>query len=184
MADAVTTWVALLRGVNVGGKNRLPMIDLRTLLEDLGCRQVRTLIQSGNAVFAAAADRGELLPGQIADGLAERFGFAVPVVLRSAAELTAVLARNPFIAAGRDPATLHVAFLAVRPCAAAVAALDPDRSPPDEFRIDGREVFLHLPNGVARSKLTNAWLERGLGTTSTVRNWTTVGALAAIAGKD
>jgi uncharacterized protein (DUF1697 family) len=105
----------------------------------------------------------------------------VPVVLRSAAELRAVVRGNPFLEAGADPATLHVAFLADRPTAAAAASLDPARSPPDAFAVRGREVYLHLPNGGARSKLTTAWLDARLDTVSTVRNWRTVERLLALA---
>ncbi len=174
--------VALLRGINVGGKHKLPMAELARIFDELGCSEVRTYIQSGNVVYLAEAALAARVPALVAAALEAQRGFAVPVVGRSAAELAAVAAGNPFLAEGADPATLHVAFLAAAPRAAAIAALDPDRSPPDRFHLVGRELYLCLPNGVARSKLTNDYLDRTLGTTSTIRNWKTVLALVELAG--
>src|SRR5690606_63574 len=94
-----------------------------------------------------------------------------------AAELEAVLDANPFVDRGSNPKALHVMFLSDHPSDERVAALDPQRSPPDEFAVLGREVYLHCPKGIARSKLTTAWIDRALGTVATVRNWNTVNAL-------
>jgi len=174
--------VALLRGINVGGKNRLRMADLVALLEEAGARDARTHLQSGNAVFAASRALAERLPRRLSAALAREHGLTVPVVLRSARELAAVAAHNPFLDEGADPSTLAVAFLAERPARSALAALDPERSPGDRLVARGRELYLHFPNGAARSKLTNAYLDRTLGTTSTVRNWRTVRALADLVG--
>jgi uncharacterized protein (DUF1697 family) len=172
--------VALLRGVNVGGKNRLPMADLAALFADLGARDVRTYIQSGNVVFAASATALRLLPARAQRALHTRFGLDVPVVVRSGDELRRVLAQNPFAARAQED-ELHVGFLAAAPTAARVAALEPDRSPGDAFVVRGRDVFLHLPNGVAKTRLTNAWFDARLQTTITVRNWRTVQQLVALA---
>ncbi len=166
--------VALLRGINMGGKNRLPMKDLAAMLAAAGCSDVETYIQSGNAVFRAPAALARKLPGVLEGAISKRFGFRVPVVLRSAGELGQVARGNPFLAAGADPATLHVAFLAGLPSASRAGGLDAHRSPPDELAVRGREIYLRLPNGVARSKLTNAWFDSALGTTSTLRSWRTV----------
>lgn len=170
--------VALLRGVNVGGKNRLPMKELAALFEAAGCTGVRTYIQSGNVVFRADARTAKGLAGTVEAAITRRFGFTAPVVLRRADALDAVLHRNPFLAEGVDPVALHVAFLAEPPAAARVKALDPQRSPPDRFAVRGAEVYLCCPNGMGRSKLTTAWLDASLATTSTVRNWNTVRTLA------
>lgn len=172
---------ALLRGVNVGGKHVLPMAELRALLEQLGCRDVETLLQSGNAVFAADARAARGLGERLERALVRRFGFEVPVVLRSAADLARVLARNPFLADGAPEDALHVAFLRERPARARAAALDPGRSPGDAFALVGSELYLHLPNGVARTRLTSAWLDASLGTVATVRNWRTATKLARLA---
>jgi uncharacterized protein (DUF1697 family) len=170
----VTTWIALLRGINVGGKNKLPMKELAAACTKLGCRDVRTYIQSGNVVFAAEKAVADRFAAGLQRRIEAEFGLRVPVVLRSAAQLRAAVAGNPFVADGVAEPELHVAFLADAPAKAAVAALDAKRSPGDSFLVAGREVYLHLPNGVARSKLTNAWFDAQLDTTSTIRNWRTV----------
>lgn len=172
-----TAYLALLRGINVGGKNKLPMADLREIFAAAGCRDVRTYIQSGNVLFNADADAVAALPALIAARIAAHSGYRVPVVLRSAGELGDAIRNNPFPAAEAAPQTLHVLFLADRPDTVRVAALDPDRSPPDTFAVNGREVYLHLPNGAAETKLTNAYFDTTLGTTSTGRNWRTVTTL-------
>lgn len=169
--------IALLRGINVAGKNRLPMKDLVALFEGAGCEEVRTYIQSGNVVFRAVAPLAKRLAAQITATIQDQFALSVPVVMRSAAELRGVAEGNPFLREGREQESLHVAFLADVPAAAAVDALDPTRSPGDSFRVVGRDVFLHLPNGVGKSKLTNEWLDRSLKTVSTIRNWRTLLAL-------
>lgn len=171
------THLALLRGINVGGKNKLPMNDLLVLFAEAGCRDVRTYIQSGNVIFTAAPDIVTPLPGVITARIQERFGYRVPVVMRTAEELGAVIRHNPFIAAGADEATLHVLFLSERPAARDTDDLDPDRSPPDTFIVRGQEVYLQLPNGAARTKLTNAYFDTKLATVSTGRNWRTVTTL-------
>lgn len=172
-----TTYLALLRGINVGGKNKLPMKDLRDLFLAAGCRDAQTYIQSGNVIFAADPDVIASLPAVMATGIAERFGYRTPIVLRTVAQLGDVVAHNPYIAAGADPETLHVLFLADRPQTQRVAALDPDRSPPDAFIVRGQEIYLQLPNGAARTKLTNGYFDAKLATISTGRNWRTVTTL-------
>jgi uncharacterized protein (DUF1697 family) len=172
--------LALLRGVNVGGKNKLPMKDLASMFADAGCRDVRTYIQSGNVLFTAPPDLAAQVPALIARRITEAFGYRTPVILRTAEQLAAAVARNPFLAAGAPVETLHVLFLADAPTARRVASLDSDRSPPDAFRVHEREVYLHTPNGIARTKLTNAYFDAQLATTSTARNWRTVNALFAL----
>ena len=167
--------VALLRGINVGGKNKLPMKELAALFREAGCEDVRTYIQSGNVLFRAGATLAGAIPSLISASIQERFGYHIPVVTRAAADLRATVEANPFAAAEADK--LLVLFLADAPAAEQVDALDPDRSPGDEFVVVGREVFLHCPNGFARSKLTNSYFDSALSTTSTGRNWRTVGKL-------
>ena len=173
-------YVALLRAINVGGRNMVPMKDLAAIFADLGCANVRTYIQSGNVVFEASAKTAATLPQAVSASIAERFGHRVPVVLRSASELARAIEANPFLARGVPKNELHIAFLADAPTKARVAALDQRRSLPDAFELGGREVYLHLPNGGGRSKLTNDYFDRTLGTTSTVRNWRTVEQLASM----
>lgn len=166
--------MALLRGINVGGKNKLPMKELVDVFRTAGGDDVRTYIQSGNVVFRARSSAAGGVAEAVTRGIADRFGYRVPVVVRRADELRTVVEVNPFIRAGRDPKMLHVAFLAAKPSAREVAGLDPERSPPDELAVVGREVYLCCPNGMARTKFTNDYFDRQLGTTSTLRNWRTV----------
>ena len=166
-------YVAFLRGVNVGGKNRLPMTDLRDIFTGAGCAAAQTYIQSGNVVFEAAQDFAKRVPEIVTRAIRRRFGYETAVIVRSSEELRQVVASNPFDTSG-DPRFLHVAFLDDTPGAEAVSRLDPKRSPPDEFAVRGCNVYLHYPNGVARSKLTNEYLAAQLQTTSTMRNWRTV----------
>jgi uncharacterized protein (DUF1697 family) len=176
------THVALLRGVNVGGKHPLPMKDLVTLFTDLGCTGVRTYIQSGNVIFCAPAGVARGLPDLVSRQIRERHGFDTPVVLRTRDELAEVTRRNPFLEAAADANALHVMFLASQPGPEAAARLDPHRSAGDSFSLRGREVYLHCPAGVARTRLTNAYFDAALGTTSTSRNWRTVLKLLELAG--
>jgi uncharacterized protein (DUF1697 family) len=173
--------VALLRGINLG-KRRLPMKDLARIFEDAGCADVRTYIQSGNVLYRAGAALARRVPDLIQAAIAERFGFDAPVVTRTAAAIASIVRANPYAdEAAADPKSVHVAFLADRPTASAVSSLDPNRSPPDTFLVRGREIYLHLPNGAARSKLTNPWFDARLGTVSTSRNWRTVTTLEEMA---
>jgi len=175
---AKTRYAAMLRGINVGGKNLLPMKDLVTMFEGAGGREVATYVQSGNVVFDAPASVVTRLPGLVSEAIAERFGYQVPVLIRSGEELASIARSHPALkrapAAGEDTKALHVMFLADRPAPEKLAALDPGRSPPDTFTVKGLEIYLHLPNGVARSKLTNAYFDAKLQTVTTVRNWNTV----------
>ncbi len=166
-------YVALLRGVNVGGKNKLPMAELRDIFTAVGCTTVRTYIQSGNVVFDAAPDLVECVPELVTRAIIQRFGISTDVILRSSKELRQVATSNPFDTSV-DPRLLHVAFLENIPGAEAVAQLDPERSPQDAFAVRGRNVYLHYPNGVARSKLMNEYFAAKLQCASTMRNWRTV----------
>jgi uncharacterized protein (DUF1697 family) len=179
MAEA---YVALLRGVNVGGKNRLPMIDLCAMFSAAGCASVQSYIQSGNVVFQAAPRVAGGIAAVIADRIAKDFGYRTPVVLRTSQELADAIAHNPFFAAGKQQEWLHVTFLADQPSPAAVRTLDSHRSPPDEFIVRGRDIYLHLPNGAGRSKLTNQYFDSRLKTVSTSRNWRTVNQLLELMG--
>ncbi len=167
--------IALLRGINVGGKNSLPMQALTRLCQQLGGANVRTYVQSGNVALDLAPAQVATFAIDLQAAIARDLALTVPVVLRNPAELQACFDHNPW--PERDLALLSVAFLAHTPTPVQVATLDPARSPPDEFHVRGRDVYLHTPNGLARTKLTNAWLDARLATTSTVRNWRTLQAL-------
>ncbi len=173
------THIALLRGINVGGKARLPMRDLIAIFESAGATNVRTYIQSGNVVFTSHAP--EPLVAAVTAEIAARFGYPGRIVLRSARALREAYAANPFAQPGGPEDPLHVYFLADQPTQAAVDALDHARSPGDSFAVLNREVYLHLPNGMARTRLTNAYFDAQLNTVSTARNWRSIRALLALA---
>ena len=146
--SAAGTNVALLRGINVGGKNKLPMKDLAAMFRETGCSDVRTYIQSGNVLFRADPTLAEDIPSLISESILSRFGYRVPVITRTARQLQQVVKANPLAESGAEANRLLVLFLADLPDRARVEALDPNRSPGDEFAVLGREVFLHCPNGV------------------------------------
>jgi uncharacterized protein (DUF1697 family) len=171
----VPRYVALLRAVNVGGKNKMPMADLRDLFESLGHTEVSTFIQSGNVVFVAA---DSVTPKSLETAISNRFNVDTTIVLRTPSELEKVVKANPFRSAGTSK--LHVGFMTQRPSAAVMAALDAEHFSPEEFAIQGRELYLHLPNGMGRSKLP-AYLDRQLAIPTTVRNWNTVTKLIELA---
>ena len=180
-SNATGVTIALLRGINVGGKNRLPMKELAALFVDAGCDDVRTYIQSGNVVFRTGSTEGEDISTVISASILSRLGYQIPVITRTAREFQEIVQANPFVEAGAEADKLHVMFLAELPDSANVEALDPDRSPGDEFAVMGREIYLHCPNGVARSKLTNSYFDSRLSTTSTTRNWRTTLKLLELA---
>ncbi len=170
---AATHHVALLRGINVGGKNRLPMSDLRGYFEKAGAFGVSTYIQSGNVVFTAAPRGASPVCEAVTKAIREHHGFEVPIVCRSAVALREIVERCPF----EDRENVHVVFLSAKPANTTVASLAKDRSPGDTFIVVGDVMYLHVPNGMSRTKLTNAWIDAQLKVTSTARNWRTVTAL-------
>lgn len=165
----------------MGGKNAVPMAQLRELFAGAGASDVATYIQSGNVVFTAPASRVRSICDAVVAEMDDALGFTVPIVSRTAAALQAAVDGSPFTAEGADPTKMHVGFLAAKPTKAAVAGLDPDRSPPDRFAVIGQEIHLLCPKGMARTKLTSTYLDRQLGTTVTVRNWKTTNKLLELA---
>jgi uncharacterized protein (DUF1697 family) len=170
--------VALLRGINVGGKHRVAMADLVRHFEALGARDVTTFIQSGNVVFDAPAKVAATIRRTGGAHLEAALGFPVPVVLRTAAELAAVVATTPH---GDQPEDhRHVAFLGEAPDDARARAVESFRPVPDSFIHRGRELYLLVPGGMARTKLTCAYFDRTFATVSTMRNWRTVVAIGQL----
>ncbi|HEY7858221.1 MAG TPA: DUF1697 domain-containing protein [Candidatus Nanopelagicales bacterium] len=176
-----TTYVALLRGVNVGGNRKVPMAQLRDCLAALGFTDVRTYLQSGNAVFGAtSAPTGEIA-ARIEEALRQRFGFDVPTVVWTGAELAKVVAGNPYPEVESEPTKLVVSFLS-GPVPPEVAAAFDLSDLPERGQVGDRVVYLHYPDGQGVSKLVPAMLERRLGRVwGTARNWRTVTALLALA---
>jgi uncharacterized protein (DUF1697 family) len=183
----MSTFVAMLRSINVGGRNRVAMGDLKRLVTSLGFSRATTYLQSGNLVLAgtgspAAAAR------TIEQGITAELGLEVPVIVRSKAQFTRVLGGNPYAGPGVDPTTLHVTFLADAPgpdrladtAELAASSASEGTFGLDRFEMAGDAVYLHCPGGYGETKLNNAFFERRLGVTATTRNWRTVTALAEL----
>jgi uncharacterized protein (DUF1697 family) len=180
---ARTSYAAMLRGINVGGKNKLAMSDLHAAFEAIGIKGVRTYIQSGNAVFATPK-KGAAVATALEDYLRSAHGLEVPVTLRSKEELATVIRRNPFVKQGRATAELHVSFLTAAPARPALAVLEAKRKDPDEYVADGAHLYLWCPAGYGNASLTNPVVERCLKVGSTTRNWRTVTTLSDMANED
>ena len=175
----MTVFVALLRGINVGGHNVLPMRELREILLALGCKNVATYIQSGNVVFRSGASK-KTLPGRIATAVERSFGFRPRVLLLSASELRTVLEANPFAAAVSTPQALHVWFFAAPASNPDRATLDALCSGTERYELAANVLYLHAPDGIGRSRLASR-VEQCVGVETTARNWRTLGKVAALA---
>ncbi len=176
----MATFVAMLRGINVGGNAMIRMDALRQLVSGLGHSDVTTYIQSGNVVFISQKGSAATIAEGIENRIKKSFGMQVTVIVRSGAELATIVRTNPFLP-GADPATLYVIFLATKPEAASLTRLDPTLVAPDEFSVVGREIYARYPNGYGRSKMTSTFFENRLRLRGTARNWKTVTTLAELA---
>jgi uncharacterized protein (DUF1697 family) len=170
----VPRYVALLRGVNVGGSGRMKMADLRACVEAAGYTDVATHIQTGNVILRTSIRSPEKVANALEEAVAADLGFRTAAMVRTAAQLAAALDANPFPDA--DPKALHIAFLREAPPAAKVEALTAPEGP-DELEVIGREVHLHYPDGMGRSKMGGAWIEKRLGVPATARNRKVVTAI-------
>lgn len=166
----MSTFVALLRGINVGGHNRLPMADLRDTASALGWSDVATYIQSGNLIFDSDDDDVARHASRLAAALKSDRGLSVPVLVRPAGHVRAAAERHPKAESGIDPKFLHVVFLSEAPGAAAFDGVDAERFAPDGWALDGSEIYTYYPQGSARSKLTIDVFEKAAGVTGTARN--------------
>ncbi|MFC5739962.1 DUF1697 domain-containing protein [Dyella tabacisoli] len=177
----MSAYIALLRAVNVGSGRAVPMAQLRAMATDMGYAQPRTLLQSGNLVFEAKAGKAATIERALEVELRRRFGFDIPCIMRSATEWTSIVAGNPFAReTAENPAQVLVMALKAAPDAAGIAALHESYAGPESIHVEGRQAYLVYPEGIGRSRLTMALLERKLGVTGTARNWNTVLKLAAM----
>ncbi|MEE2778069.1 MAG: DUF1697 domain-containing protein [Acidobacteriota bacterium] len=176
----MSTWIALFRGINVGGHGRLPMKELVRDLEGLGLHDVETYVQSGNAVFSSAV-KAPVLAAQIEDVVEKKHGFRPRVLVLSDQDFRAAAAANPFPAAEEEPKTVHLFFLATACTDPDLAALDRLKLHAEQYLLTGSVFYLHTPKGYASSKLA-ARVERSLGVPATARNWRTVTKLLELAG--
>lgn len=174
------TWIALLRGINVGGKNILPMKDLRALLEDLNLKQVRTYIQSGNCIFECDGVDARTLSKKIADGIETTFHFRPQVLVLTKNDLDAAIAGNPYPEGNDDPKSVHLFFLSEQPDKTDATALEKIRQASERFLLSDQVFYLHAPDGIARSKLA-AQAEKHLGVAATARNFRSATKIAELA---
>jgi uncharacterized protein (DUF1697 family) len=177
----VARQIALLRGINIGPRNRIAMPALRDVLERAGYQDAATYVQSGNVVLSAGS-KPEQTKRNLERLIKGEFGLEVDVVVRTRSELARVVARNPLADVAAEPKRYQVTFLAAKLPAATVKKLEAAAADSERFVVDGREVYAWHPAGVARSKLWALLGGRGLGVTATSRNWTTVTALLELAG--
>ena len=176
------TYVALLRGINVGGHKRVAMSDLRALLKQLGFVDPQSLLQTGNLVFRSNARTSGSLERLLKAQAEKRLTLKTDFFVRSAKEWKATVTRNPFReAAERDPSHLVVMFLKDAPATKDVKALQAAITGPELVRAEGKQAYVVYPSGIGRSRLTNSLIERKLGTRATGRNWNTVLKLDALA---
>jgi uncharacterized protein (DUF1697 family) len=170
----------MLRGINLGPNRRIPMADLRQSLADAGFENVKTYVQSGNIALSATTEPAEL-EKELAALIEERFGFAVPVVVRSRRQLQAVVDRDPIPGAADVPKLYQVTFLAAKPPATAITRLRELARASEQIEFSGREIYTFHPDGVAGSKLSLAIVAKDLSAAATSRNWTTVNRLLEMA---
>ena len=176
--------ISMLRGVNVGGHNKIKMEALRALYESLKLRDSQTYVQSGNVIFRTDERDMPRLAKRIEDGIERKFGFRPDAILRTAAEMREVIAMNPFAKRrGIEPGKLLVSFLASDPGAGGREKVRQMKCDPEELRIEGRETYIYFPNGMGRSKLPWAELGKILKTPATGRNWNSVTKLLEMAEK-
>lgn len=174
-------YVAMIRGINVGGHKIVRMAELRKSCETAGLEKVQTYVQSGNVIFKASRGTAESVSRKIEGVILADFGHAVTVITRIAAAINSVLASNPFLQQkGTDLARLYVTFLSAEPAKPAVKKLLELRTPPEDFRPIGREIYLHLPS-LGNSQWGRIPLERLLGVRATTRNWNTIQKLCEMA---
>lgn len=182
MAKSTTHYVALLRAVNVGGKT-LAMAALRDFAAEIGLHDPKTLLQSGNLVFTAEGKTAAACEALLESKASKQLGMAIECMVRSAAELDAIVAKNPFPKeAKQDPAHLVVMVLKDKPSATAVAKLEAAIKGRETIKAVGKQLYIVYPDGIGRSKLTIAVIEKTLETRGTGRNWNTVLKLAALMG--
>ena len=176
----MTRQIVLLRGINIGSRNRIAMPELRQSLSDAGYADVRTYLQSGNVVLSSDVSP-ERLARKCEQLIAKRFSLDIPVVVRTHDELAKVVKRNPLGEVAADPKRYQVSFLSGKPSREVVDRLKEAAAAPERFEVIGREIYAWHPDSIARSRLWALLAGQGLGVTATARNWTTIGELLEIA---
>ena len=176
----MNTYIAFFRAINVGGKNPLPMKSLVAILEGMGAHNVKTYIQSGNAVFQSATNNPAVLSSQLTGEIKKQHGFEPLTLILSLEALRKACANNPFPEAEADPRSLHLGFLAAKPLLPDLVKLSSLKKANERFHLGDGVFYLHAPEGVGKSKLA-ASAEKLLGVPMTDRNWRTVCKVMALA---
>lgn len=180
----MTTYISLLRGINVSGQKKIKMEALRAAFEKLGFQNVTTYVQSGNVVFAGNETEIKTLEQKISDQIEREFGFTVSVIVLTRNELVNTINRNPFAGdPGKEPSFQHVTFLASEPVAFNRISIEEKRQGQEEILFSDRTIYLYCPHGYGRTKLNNNFLESRLKMPATTRNWKTVNELLRIANE-
>ncbi len=177
------TFISILRGINVSGQKKILMADLKVLYEGLHFKEVSTYIQSGNVVFKTATKLPDIkLAQKIEQAIYGKYNFEVPVIIRSKEEIGKIIATNPFVKEKNiDLKKLHVTFLSEFPKKENIEIVNKSDFSPDQFIIEGKEIYLHTPCGYGNTKLSNTFFEKKLKTKATTRNWNTVNKLSEMA---
>lgn len=177
----MTTYISILRGINVTGHNKLPMTDLKKLYGDLKLKNPVTYIQSGNVLFQSEERDKSAMAKKITKGISNKYGYDVPVLILTVQEIAAIIKNNPFPKKkGIDTNKLHVTFLEMKPQKENADKIDNRLFDPDQFMIIEKTVYLYCPDGYGRTKLNNNFFENKLKVTATTRNWRTVNELLKI----
>lgn len=180
----MATFISILRGINVSGHRKVRMAELKNLYEDAGFMDVKTYIQSGNVIFEAPARvSGQAIAGKLEKAIYTRYGFEIPVIIRTLVQLQQLISSNPFLKTDHiNTEKLHVTFLSQKPAPQEAKNLENYRYPPDAFILKGEDVFLHCPDTYGNTKLSNKFFENKLKVKATTRNWKTINKLVALAG--
>ena len=177
-------YVVLLRGINVGGNVKVAMADLRELLTELGYTRVRTHLQSGNAVLSSSQRSPETMAAAIEQAIAERLGLSVRCLILTPDQLRAVVTGNPLAEVATNPSRMFVHFLFGPVSQDRLGDVDPAEYQPERFALRGHELYVWLPDGMAKSRVLKLLTERRLGCPVTVRNWNTVTKLLELAEEE
>lgn len=173
-------FIALLRGINVSGQKKIKMSDLKSLFEEVGFQNVETYIQSGNVIFSSKELSVKILESKISSGIKNKFGFDVQVIVLNPEEIEYVIRANPFIKKKKDTERLYVTFLGKNPSNENFDKINSADYLPEEYAIDGRHIYLFVPNGYGKAKLNNNFFENKLKVLGTTRNWKTTITLSEL----
>lgn len=173
----MNTYIALLRGINVSGQKQIKMTGLKALFEELKFSDVQTYIQSGNVIFISKEAKLNKLENKIVKAIKEKFGFDVKVIIKTPEEIEYVLSSSPFVKKKKDPSRMYITFLAAVPSSDNIKKLKETDYSPEEYIINGKTLYLFVPDGYGKAKLNNNLFENKLRVSATTRNWKTVNTL-------